>query len=181
MAVTSLLTAAPPAVNKYGIMFAGVLGMIALIMASTMINVAVPQIMGAYGLGQDQAHWMSSGFLAAMTVSMLANAAVVTRIGPRPRFDGHRDFRDRLSRRAKRAELRGGGRCPFHPRLLRRHYPPLVMGTLFLVFEPHERARRWAWSAWASSWARRWVRFWAAGSSMRSAGGSVLSAPCRSP
>ena len=35
-------------------MFAGVLGMIALIMASTMINVAVPQIMGAHGLGQDR-------------------------------------------------------------------------------------------------------------------------------
>ena len=86
MAVTSLSAAAPQAANKYGIMFAGVLGMIALIMASTMINVAVPQIMGAYGLGQDQAHWMSSGFLAAMTVSMLANAAVVTRIGPRNAF-----------------------------------------------------------------------------------------------
>ena len=84
---------APSAPSSYvggrtGVMFAGVLGMIALIMASTMINVAVPHIMGAYGLGQDQAHWMSSGFLAAMTVSMLANAALVTRFGARTVFLG---------------------------------------------------------------------------------------------
>ena len=42
MAVTSLSAAAPPAANKYGIMFAGVLGMIALIMASIVARPASP-------------------------------------------------------------------------------------------------------------------------------------------
>lgn len=62
------------------------LGMAGAIMASTMVNVAIPDIMGAYGVGQDIAHWMSTGFLSAMTVGMLANATLVGRFGPRNTF-----------------------------------------------------------------------------------------------
>ena len=142
MAVTSLSAAAPQAANKYGIMFAGVLGMIALIMASTMINVAVPQIMGAYGLGQDQAHWMSSGFLAAMTVSMLANAAVVTRIGPRNAFltaIAIFVIASIVGLNAPNYAVVVGAR--FTQGFCAGIIQPLVMGTLFLVFEPHERGK----------------------------------------
>src|SRR3546814_6076804 len=64
------------------------IAMISMIMASTMVNVAIPDIMGAFGIGQDQAHWMSSGFLSAMTVSMLLNAWLVGRYGPRASFLG---------------------------------------------------------------------------------------------
>ena len=32
------------------------IAMIAMIMTSTMVNVAIPNIMGAFGVGQDQAH-----------------------------------------------------------------------------------------------------------------------------
>ena len=138
---------APSAPSSYvggrtGVMFAGVLGMIALIMASTMINVAVPHIMGAYGLGQDQAHWMSSGFLAAMTVSMLANAALVTRFGARTVFLGAILI-------FTAASIAGLLAPNYLTVVLARALQgfcagiiqPLVMGTLFLVFEPHERGK----------------------------------------
>lgn len=127
---------------RAGIVFAGVLGMISLIMASTMINVAVPHIMGAYGLGQDQAHWMSSGFLAAMTVSMLANAALVTRFGARAVFLG--------AILLFTAASIGGLFAPNYAMVVLARatqglcagiVQPLVMGTLFLVFEPHERGK----------------------------------------
>ncbi len=62
------------------------IGMMASIMASTMVNVALADIMGAYGIGQDQVHWMSTGFLSAMTVCMLLNAWFVQNLGPRNTF-----------------------------------------------------------------------------------------------
>ena len=41
------------------------LAMISSIMSSTMTNVALPDIMGAHGVGQDIAHWLSTGFISA--------------------------------------------------------------------------------------------------------------------
>ena len=40
------------------------IGAIAMGFASSMVNVAVPAVMGAYGVGLDQAQWMATGFLA---------------------------------------------------------------------------------------------------------------------
>jgi EmrB/QacA subfamily drug resistance transporter len=48
-----------------------------------MINVALPDIMGAFGLGQDQVQWLSTGFLAAMTATMLLTAWSLGRFGHR--------------------------------------------------------------------------------------------------
>lgn len=59
------------------------LSTIGSIMASTMVNVALPSIMGAFAIGQDTAHWLSTGFLSAQTVCLLLNAWLVARIGPR--------------------------------------------------------------------------------------------------
>ena len=59
------------------------LSTIGVIMASTMVNVALPDIMGTFGIGQDTAHWLSTGFLSAQTVTLLLNAWLVARIGPR--------------------------------------------------------------------------------------------------
>ncbi len=59
------------------------IGNIALILSSTIINVAIPDIMGAYGVGQDKAQWLLSGFLAIMTLCMLLNAWLVSTIGKR--------------------------------------------------------------------------------------------------
>ena len=59
------------------------LGAMVMILASTMANVAVPSIMGTYGVGQDQAQWIASSFLATMTASQLLGAWVIAAMGPR--------------------------------------------------------------------------------------------------
>ncbi len=56
--------------------------------ASTMVNVALPDIMGAFGLGQDQVQWLSTGFLAAMTATMLLTAWTLGRFGYRVSYLG---------------------------------------------------------------------------------------------
>jgi len=61
-------------------------GMLASILSSTMVNVAIPDIMGAFGIGQDQAHWLSTGFLAAMTASMPMVAWLRQTFGARALF-----------------------------------------------------------------------------------------------
>ncbi|MGB2074226.1 MAG: MFS transporter, partial [Henriciella sp.] len=52
------------------------------LLAATTINVALPSIIGAFGLGQDQAQWMSTAFLAASTIAMLLNAWAMSAFGP---------------------------------------------------------------------------------------------------
>jgi MFS transporter, DHA2 family, multidrug resistance protein len=64
------------------------LGTIVTTAASTMVNVALPDIMGAFGLGQDQVQWLSTGFLAAMTATMLLTAWALGRFGYRLAFLG---------------------------------------------------------------------------------------------
>ncbi len=61
----------------------GMMGAMVMILASTMANVAVPSIMGTFGVGQDQAQWMASAFLATMTASQLLGAWVIAAMGPR--------------------------------------------------------------------------------------------------
>lgn len=61
---------------------------ITVVLSSTVVNVALPDIMGVFGIGQDQAQWMSTGFLAAMTGSMLLNAWLNDAIGVRATFIG---------------------------------------------------------------------------------------------
>ncbi len=53
---------------------------IAVILSATIVNVAIPDVMGAFGIGPVEAQWLSAGFLAAMTATMLladwANRAI---------------------------------------------------------------------------------------------------------
>jgi len=64
------------------------LGMVTAVLTTTIVNVAIPDIMGAFGIGQDRAQWLATGALAAMTVGMLSNAWLVRRFGERPTFIG---------------------------------------------------------------------------------------------
>ena len=59
------------------------IGSIAMILTATIINVAIPDIMGAFGIGQDKAQWLSSGYLAATTSAMLLADWSIRRIGRR--------------------------------------------------------------------------------------------------
>jgi EmrB/QacA subfamily drug resistance transporter len=43
----------------------------AVVLSTTIVNVAIPGVMGAFGIGQIEAQWISTAFLAAMTATML--------------------------------------------------------------------------------------------------------------
>ncbi|MDP6829814.1 MAG: DHA2 family efflux MFS transporter permease subunit [Alphaproteobacteria bacterium] len=73
---------------QYYVSFTAMLGTVAMVLSATMINVAVPVIMGAFGVGQDTVHWLSTGFIAAMTVSMLINDWCVRAFGMRATYIG---------------------------------------------------------------------------------------------
>ena len=74
------------ALQKWPATTAVMLGMMTTIMASTMANVAIADIMGAFGIGQDRVHWMLTGFLSATTVFMLLNAWFLHNFGARTTF-----------------------------------------------------------------------------------------------
>jgi drug resistance transporter, EmrB/QacA subfamily len=58
-------------------------GCIATVLSSTIVNVAMPDIMGEFGMGQDQVQWLSTAFLAAMTASMLSTDWMLHALGVR--------------------------------------------------------------------------------------------------
>ncbi|MBE0486609.1 MDR family MFS transporter [Marinobacter sp.] len=60
-----------------------VLGTMATVLSATVINVALYDIMQEFGIGQGQVHWLATGFIAAMTTTMLASAWLLDRFGVR--------------------------------------------------------------------------------------------------
>lgn len=64
------------------------LAMLATLLTGTIINVAIPQIMGSYGVGQDKAQWLSTAFLAAATVGMLTTSWMIQAWGMRLMVSG---------------------------------------------------------------------------------------------
>jgi EmrB/QacA subfamily drug resistance transporter len=73
---------------RWWVLMAVMIGTIASIMASTIINVAVPDMSRVFALGQDRAQWLSAGFMAAMTVSMLTTPWLLERYGYRHTYSG---------------------------------------------------------------------------------------------
>ncbi len=71
---------------RWLLLFTMLAGSMATMLAATTINVALPAIIGAFGLGQDQAQWMSTAFLASSTIAMLANAWAMATFGPRATY-----------------------------------------------------------------------------------------------
>ena len=61
-------------------------GAIAMGLASSMVNVAVPSVIGTFGVGLDQAQWMATGFLATMSASMLVSSWLIEVLGQRITF-----------------------------------------------------------------------------------------------
>jgi EmrB/QacA subfamily drug resistance transporter len=64
------------------------IGTMASIMSSTIINVAVPDMSQHFTLGQERAQWVSSGFMVAMTVAMLTTPWLLARYGYRSVYVG---------------------------------------------------------------------------------------------
>lgn len=71
---------------RYYVAFAGMLGVMSMVLSVTIVNVAVPSVMGAYGIGQDLAQWMATAFIATMTLSQLLNNWLVEAFGQRLTF-----------------------------------------------------------------------------------------------
>ena len=63
-------------------------GTMASIMSSTVVNVAIPGISQHFAIGQERTQWVSSGFMVAMTVSMLTTPWLLARFGYRTVYAG---------------------------------------------------------------------------------------------
>ena len=64
------------------------IGTMASIMSATIVNVAIPDMSQHFTLGQARAQWVSSGFMVAMTVSMLTTPWLLARYGYRRTYAG---------------------------------------------------------------------------------------------
>jgi len=64
------------------------MGTMASVMSSTVVNVAIPGLSQHFGLGQERAQWVTSGFMVAMTVSMLTTPWLLARFGYRATYAG---------------------------------------------------------------------------------------------
>ena len=68
---------------RWRVLLTVMIGSMASIMASTIVNVAVPDMSRVFALGQERAQWLSAGFMAAMTLSMLTTPWLLERYGYR--------------------------------------------------------------------------------------------------
>ena len=73
---------------RWMLLLAVMVGTMASIMSSTVVNVAIPDMSQHFALGQERAQWVSSGFMAAMTVSMLTTPWLLSRFGYRATYSG---------------------------------------------------------------------------------------------
>jgi MFS transporter, DHA2 family, multidrug resistance protein len=118
----------------------GMVGVVSMVLAMTTVNVAVPDVMGAFGIGQDKAQWMSSAYTATMTAGMLMNAWLTGILGERRSFVGALCF-------FSIGALLGGTASTEDTLIFARMLQgfsagiaqPLVMSTIFTVFPPERR------------------------------------------
>jgi EmrB/QacA subfamily drug resistance transporter len=73
---------------KWLVLLTVMIGTMASIMSSTIVNVAVPDLSHHFALGQERAQWVSSGFMLAMTLSMLTTPWFLLRYGLRRTYAG---------------------------------------------------------------------------------------------
>jgi len=73
---------------KWLVLLTVMIGTMASIMASTIVNVAVPDLSRHFALGQERAQWVSAGFMLAMTLSMLTTPWLLLRFGLRRTYTG---------------------------------------------------------------------------------------------
>jgi len=118
------------------------LGTVSAMVTTTIVNVAIPDIMGAFGIGQDRAQWFVTGALSAMTIGMLLNAWLIRNFGQR------RTFIDALS--AFVLSLLVAGASPNESVLtfcrvaqggVAGLLQPLAVYTLYRVFPSHQKGR----------------------------------------
>jgi EmrB/QacA subfamily drug resistance transporter len=133
-------------VSKWPATIAAMLGMMTTIMASTMANVAIADIMGAFGIGQDRAHWVSTGFLSATTACMLLNAWFIHNVGARNTF--------LVAGAIFAVACLVGQLAPTYEGVVIARVgqgigagllQPLALSVIFMVFPPEERGKAMGW------------------------------------
>jgi MFS transporter, DHA2 family, multidrug resistance protein len=62
------------------------LGTLSAMVTTTTVNVALADIMGAFGIGQDRVQWITTGNLAGQTVGQLLSAWLIASFGQRKTF-----------------------------------------------------------------------------------------------
>jgi EmrB/QacA subfamily drug resistance transporter len=73
---------------RWLLLLAVMVGTMASVMSSTIVNVAIPDMSHHFVLGPSQAQWVTSGFMVAMTVSMLTTPWLLARHGYRRVYAG---------------------------------------------------------------------------------------------
>ncbi|MEO8248211.1 MAG: MFS transporter [Burkholderiales bacterium] len=73
---------------RWLLLLAVMAGTMASIMSSTIVNVAIPDLSHYFSLSPSRAQWVSSGFMVAMTVSMLTTPWLLARFGARRTYVG---------------------------------------------------------------------------------------------
>ncbi|WP_334187343.1 DHA2 family efflux MFS transporter permease subunit [Noviherbaspirillum sp.] len=74
--------------HKWLVLLTVMIGTMASILSSTIVNVAVPDLSQHFSLGQERAQWVSAGFMLAMTLSMLTTPWLLLRFGLRRTYSG---------------------------------------------------------------------------------------------
>ena len=69
--------------HRWLLLLSVMLGSMAAVMSSTIMNVAIPDMSAHFTLGQSRVQWVTSGFMVAMTVSMLTTPWLLSRYGYR--------------------------------------------------------------------------------------------------
>lgn len=64
------------------------LGTMATVLSATVVNVALHDIMLEFGIRQGRVHWLATGFIAAMTTTMLASSWLLDHFGVRKTLAG---------------------------------------------------------------------------------------------
>jgi len=73
---------------KWLVLLTVMIGTIASILSSTIVNVAIPDLSRHFTVGQERAQWVSAGFMLAMTLSMLTTPWLLLRFGLRRTYTG---------------------------------------------------------------------------------------------
>src|SRR5665647_1977921 len=127
---------------RWLLLLAVMTGTMASIMSSTIVNVAIPDMSRHFTLGQERAQWVSSGFMVAMTVSMLTTPWLLARYGYRRTYVGSMLL-------LLLGGISGGVASSFGLVLAARMAEGLAAGVvqpipaiiIMRAFEPHEQGR----------------------------------------
>ncbi|MBU1443197.1 MAG: MFS transporter, partial [Gammaproteobacteria bacterium] len=127
---------------RWYLLLSVMVGVMASIMSSTIVNVAIPGMSHHFELGQSRAQWVSSGFMVAMTVSMLTTPWLLSRYGYRATYVGTMVL-------LLAGGVTGGLASSFSLVLIARVAEGLAAGVvqpipaiiILRAFEPHEQGR----------------------------------------